>query len=122
MSEIVSDQRKDIQKCDAAKVRGWLNKVSIHNFLLHMGFYIDVSAELSHLSLTFQKDGLSLPTAVEAVSITGQVLKDMAKHDGQTLTAIKMACETGDYRGIELTGQYTEAKQKLKNVQTGAHQ
>ncbi|KAL7381864.1 hypothetical protein ABVT39_012581 [Epinephelus coioides] len=119
LSEIRSDQRKDIEKCDAAKVRGWLNKIRTHNFLLHMGFYIDVLAELSHLSLTFQKDGLSLPTAVEAVSITGQVLKDMVKHDGQTLTAIKMACETGVYRGIELTGQYTEAKQKLKMSREG---
>lgn len=32
--------------------------------------------------------------------------KNMAKHDGLKLSAIMMACKTGDYRGIELTGKY----------------
>lgn len=53
-------------------------------------FYINVLAELSYLSLTIQKDGISLPTAVEAVRITEQVLKDMEKHDGQELKVTEL--------------------------------
>ncbi len=77
------------KKCDAAKIRSWINKVRCYEFLLRMSSYTDALAELSHLSLTFQKDGISLPTAVEAVHITEQVLKDMEKHYGQKLKVIK---------------------------------
>ena len=77
LSEIVCDQCQDIKKCDAAKVRSWINKIGSHNFLLHMGLYVDFLTKLERM--------VSLPAAVEAVSITEQVLRDMAKHDGQKL-------------------------------------
>lgn len=113
LSEVGSDQRQDIKKADAARVRGWLKKVRSNEFLLHTGLYMDVLGELSHLSLQFQKDSISLPTAVEAIETSKEVLKDMAKGDGPKLRAVKVECRCGSYRGVELSD--THAEERLKS-------
>lgn len=115
LSEVGSDQRKDIKKMDAAKVRGWLKKIRSNKFLLHTGLYMDILGELSHLSLQFQKDSISLPTAVEAIETSKEVLKDMAKGDGPKLRAVKVECRRGSYRGVELSDTYADAEERLKS-------
>ncbi|XP_046901190.1 zinc finger protein 862-like [Hypomesus transpacificus] len=115
LSEVGSDQRQDIKKADAARVRGWLKKVKSNEFLLHIGLYMDVLDELSHLSLQFQKDSISLPTAVEAIETSKEVLKDMAKGDGPKLRAVKVECRCGSYRGVALSDTYADAEERLKS-------
>ena len=114
LSEVGSDQRQDIKKADAARVRGRLKKVRSNEFLLHTGLYMDVLGE-SNLSLQFQKDSISLPTAVEAIETSKEVLKDMAKGDGPKLRAVKVECRCGSYRGVELSDTYADAEERLKS-------
>ncbi|KAK9515782.1 hypothetical protein VZT92_026398 [Zoarces viviparus] len=76
---------------------------------------MDVLGELSHLSLQFQKDSISLPTAVEAIEASKEVLKVMAKGDGPKLRAVKVECSCGSYRGIELSDTYADAEERLKS-------
>ncbi|KAK9513175.1 hypothetical protein VZT92_026733 [Zoarces viviparus] len=86
-----------------------------NEFLLHTGLYMDVLGELSHLSLQFQKDSVSLPTAVEAIETSKEVLKDMTRGDGPKLRAVKVECKCGSYRGVELSDTYADAEERLKS-------
>ena len=59
---------------DAAKARGWLRKITTKKFILHIALYLDILGELSHLSLLFQKDSLSIPDVIEAVNTSRDIL------------------------------------------------
>lgn len=81
---------------------------------------MEVLGELSHLSLQFQKYSISLPTVVEAIETSKEVLKDMAKGDGPKLRAVKVECRCGSYRGVELSDTYADAEE-IEAFQRAAH-
>ena len=76
-----SNERDDIKKEDAAKARGWLKKLTSFKFLLHVYLYLDILKELTKLSLLFQKDQVSIPDAIDGITTSVEVLKDLSSVD-----------------------------------------
>ena len=70
---------------------------------------MEVLGELSHLSLQFQKYSISLPTVVEAIETSKEVLR-----------AVKVECRCGSYRGVELSDTYADAEE-IEAFQRAAH-
>eukprot|EP00057_Strongylocentrotus_purpuratus_P018748 XP_011673222.1 PREDICTED: uncharacterized protein LOC100892291 [Strongylocentrotus purpuratus] len=106
LNEVSSQQRPDIKKEDAAKAKGWLNKLQSFKFVWHTALYTDTCmlTELSCLSHLFQRDNVNIPDVVDGVKMTQQVLDEMTTCDGPKVQDVRGQLEGSTvYKGVNLT-------------------
>ncbi|KAJ8036989.1 hypothetical protein HOLleu_17687 [Holothuria leucospilota] len=70
--DVASGVRTDIPAGDVAKMKGYLMKMTSHEFVLHLAFYQDLVEDLAELSVSLQADNLALSavrTNIEATTV-----------------------------------------------------
>ncbi|XP_052806605.1 zinc finger protein 862-like [Mya arenaria] len=87
---------------DRAKVKGYLNKLRQHKMVLYIAFVKDVLNEVSKVSLLFQREDITVSSAVTKLQSVSSVLRNMIDNEGDQLVEIRNEIVDGKLRGHTL--------------------
>ena len=87
---------------DRAKVRGYLTQLKQHKMVLYMGFVKDVLNEVAKISLLFQREDITVYSAVTKLQSAQTSLRGLIDNDGPSVTEIKAQIREGKFHDFQL--------------------
>ena len=87
---------------DRAKVRGYLTQLKKHKMVLYMGFVKDVLNEVAKISLLFQREDITVYSAVTKLQSAQTSLRGLIDNDGPSVTEIKAQIWEGKFHDFQL--------------------
>lgn len=88
---------------DRAKARGILKKIREYKLVWFLHFLVDVLNEITRISLLFQREDITLPSAMIKVKSAKQSLNNMINNSGANLQKFQGSVNGAIYKGQTLT-------------------
>ena len=98
--------RGDVSTTDMARMKGYLNKLKSHKFVLHLAAYVDIGEDVSVLSAVLQSDSLPITEVRSKVEISTMSLKNQLVKPAKHLASVLDTCVEGSnwqYKDTSLT-------------------
>ena len=87
---------------DRAKVRGYLTQLKQHKMVLYMGFVKDVLNEVAKISLLFQREDITVYSAVTKLQSAQTSLRGLIDNDRPSVTELKAQIREGKFHDFQL--------------------
>ena len=87
---------------DRVKVRGYLTQLKQHKMVLYMGFVKDVLNEVAKISLLFQREDITVYSAVTKLQSAQTSLRGLIDNDGPSVTELKAQIREGKFHDFQL--------------------
>ncbi|XP_053383489.1 zinc finger protein 862-like [Mercenaria mercenaria] len=93
---------------DRARVRGYLIMLKQHKMLRYIAFVKDVLNEVAKISLLFQREDITVYSAVTKLQSAEGTLRQMFDNDGPAVTELQHEIQDNQYRGHTLLNMLAE--------------